>query len=560
MPRKKTKKEVIDEFIAVHGNFYDYSLVEYVNTNSKVIVICSKHGKFQITPNHHKKGVGCRKCFDDSQKTSKVEFIRRSREHWGDMYDYSLFEELPSAGQMVKMKCNLHNIVFSQEPRNHLRGHTGCKKCKSLKLVGNEKTKGKFKTQNELNEDFILRAIEVHGDIYDYSEFIYKNTATNGKIICSKHGEFFQSPSNHLKGTKCPLCAIESFTAGTFREKCLEKGIDYHRALKRRQVGLGEEKIFAEGYIRNEREINKIVVFGDEFPNIEEAVRVLKSPAPPSTINRWINQGMSPEEAFERIPNPGYANGIIYLITNKLNRKLYIGLTIQTLDRRWKYHKEQAIANHIKSEKSLHAAIREFGAENFTIEQVDSGTTKKDLEKKEREWIKKMNTLIPIGYNISKGGISGGSNSKPTVIDSKKFKSVKEAVEYVSKTREISFEAAKGRIRSGRIDVRTPSKAGESYVKSKLYKTWSNIVHVSTNPKSKDYIPNISLYSKWKDFEGFKQDAREPDDKDMVFKRINQNEGFFPDNCKWMTKSDASKLNAEFMKRNGTLKGRKMKK
>lgn len=268
---------------------------------------------------------------------------------------------------------------------------------------------------------------------------------------------------------------------------------------------------------------------------------------------------MSPEEAFERIPNPGYADGIIYLITNKINRKLYIGLTIQTLDRRWKYHQQQASANHIKSEESLHAAIREFGAQNFTIEQVDSGTTKKDLEKKEREWIKKMNTLIPIGYNISTGGISGGSNSKSTVIDGKKFKSVKEAVEYVSETRKISFEAAQGRIRSGRIDVRTPSKAGESYVKSKLYKTWSNIVHVSTNPMSKDYIPNISLYSKWKDFEGFKQDVGEPDDKDMVFKRIDQNEGFFPDNCKWMTKSDASKLNAEFMKQKGTLKGRRMK-
>lgn len=77
MPRKKPKKEVIDEFIAAHGNFYDYSLVEYVNTNSKVIIICPKHGEFRITPNHHKNGVGCRKCYDDSQKITKEEFVRR---------------------------------------------------------------------------------------------------------------------------------------------------------------------------------------------------------------------------------------------------------------------------------------------------------------------------------------------------------------------------------------------------------------------------------------------------------------------------------------------------
>jgi hypothetical protein len=559
MPKAKTKSEVMEEFIHHHGNYYNYSMVEYVNTNTKVIVICPKHGEFLITPNHHKNGVGCRKCYDNNQKINKEEFIKRSQYQWGDIYDYSLFEELPPAGQMIKIICKRHKAVFSQEPRSHYRGHTGCKKCISLKLSGNEKTKGKYKTQNELNEDFIIRARAIHGDIYNYDNFIYKSTTTNGKIVCSKYGEFLQSPSNHLNGTKCPKCSIENLSSGTFKQMCLEKGVNYHRALKRQQAGLSDEKIFSDGYIRNLREINKIVVFDEEFPNIEEAVRVLKSPATPKTIKRWLNQGMTPEEAFERIPNPGYADGIIYLITNKTNEKRYIGLTIQTIDRRWKYHQEQAKANHIKSDESLHAAIREFRAENFKIEQVDSGTTKKDLEKKEREWIKKTNTLVPIGYNISIGGNSGGSNSKPIVIDKIRFKNVKEASEYISKTRDISYEAAKARIRSRRIDVKTPSKPGESYVKSKLYKTWSSIVHIRTNPKSKGYIQNLLLYSKWKDFEGFKEDVKEPEDKNMVFKRIDQSGGYFPDNCKWMTKSDASKLNAEIMTQNGTLIGRKQK-
>ena len=557
MPRKKTQEEILIDFRKQHGEKYDYSLVEYVNSTTKVTVICPKHGEFKVRPKEHVKGSGCRKCYDDSQKISKEEFVRRSQEHWEDLYDYSLFDELPSAGKMVNIKCTLHNIIFEQEPRNHMRGHTGGVQCKALKLSGNKNELGRIKTQAELNDEFIERAKKIHGDSYDYSEFVYKNSATNGKIICSKHGEFFQSPSNHLRGTKCPQCAIESFTVGTFREKCIEKGIDYHRALKRRQAGLSEEKIFSPEYIRYEREINKITVFGEEYPNIEEATRVLRPPASSATINRWINEGMKPEEAFERIPNPGYADGIIYLITNNLNGKLYVGLTVQTLERRWRYHQEQANANHIKSEESLHAAIREFGAENFTIKAIDSGTTKKGLERKEREWIKKLDTLVPNGYNISTGGISGGSNSKPTTIDGKRFKSVKEAAKYVSKTRKISLVAAEGRIRVGRIDVKTPSKPGESYVKTKLYKTWSNIIHVSTNPKSKDYIPNITLYSKWKDFGEFKKSVGEPSSSDLVFKRINQDEGFFPDNCKWMTKSDASKINAEYMKKKGTLKGKK---
>lgn len=559
MPKKKTQFEIISEFIQHHGDFYNYSLVKYVNNNTKVIVICPKHGEFLISPNHHKNGVGCRKCYDTNQRIDKAEFIRRCIIQWGDIYDYSLFEELPPSGQMIKIICKQHKTVFYQEPRTHYRGHTGCKKCISLKLTGNQNTKGKYKTQERLNEDFVIRAKAIHNDNYDYSSFIYKGTTVKGKIICSKHGEFFQSPGNHLKGTKCPKCSIENLSSGSFKEKCLEKGINYHRALKRRQAGLSDTKIFSDGYIRNKREINKIVVFDIEFPNLEEAVRFLKPPASPKTIKRWLNQGMTPEEAFERIPNPGYADGIIYLITNKLNHKRYVGLTIQTIDRRWKYHQEQARANHIKSEDSLHTAIREFGAGNFLIEQIDSGTSKKDLEQKEKEWIKKLNSLVPMGYNISTGGISGGSNSKPIVIDTIRFKSIKEAAEYVSRTRDISYEAAKGRIRFGKIDVKTPSKSGHSYVKSKLYKTWSNIVHIKTNPKSKGYIQNVLLYSKWMDFEGFKEDIEEPEEKGMVFKRIDQSEGYFPDNCKWMTKSEASKLNAYHMKLKGFLVDRSRK-
>jgi hypothetical protein len=93
---------------------------------------------------------------------------------------------------------------------------------------------------------------------------------------------------------------------------------------------------------------------------------------------------MAIEEAFERIPNPGYADGIIYRVIHNVSGKTYVGLTIQTLPRRWAYHLEQAKAGHIRCVNSLHAAIRKYGEEKFTVEQIDSGTTKVDLELKER--------------------------------------------------------------------------------------------------------------------------------------------------------------------------------
>ena len=53
-------------------------------------------------------------------------------------------------------------------------------------------------------ERFIEKATNVHGDKYDYSKVNYINSTTKVCIICPKHGEFWQTPSNHLQGSKCP--------------------------------------------------------------------------------------------------------------------------------------------------------------------------------------------------------------------------------------------------------------------------------------------------------------------------------------------------------------------
>lgn len=55
-------------------------------------------------------------------------------------------------------------------------------------------------------EQFIADAISVHGDKYDYSNVEYKTNATKVCIICPKHGEFWQTPNDHLRGRGCPVC------------------------------------------------------------------------------------------------------------------------------------------------------------------------------------------------------------------------------------------------------------------------------------------------------------------------------------------------------------------
>lgn len=90
---------------------------------------------------------------------------------------------------------------------------------------------------------------------------------------------------------------------------------------------------------------------------------------------------------------------IIYVITNKINGKRYVGQTVQHLENRWSMHKSGSSGC-----LALKAAFKKYGIENFTIEQIDSANSLEELSKKEREHIKFLNSISPLGYNLTTGG------------------------------------------------------------------------------------------------------------------------------------------------------------
>ena len=55
-------------------------------------------------------------------------------------------------------------------------------------------------------EEFIKRARDIHGNLYDYNKTEYVNYDTKLIITCPKHGDFKQSPTHHLNGEGCPKC------------------------------------------------------------------------------------------------------------------------------------------------------------------------------------------------------------------------------------------------------------------------------------------------------------------------------------------------------------------
>lgn len=76
-------------FNAIHNNKYDYSLVEYITNRHRVKIICKEHGIFYQIVGHHLNGHGCAKCAGCFNLTNE-EFIDRSIKIHGDRYDYSL--------------------------------------------------------------------------------------------------------------------------------------------------------------------------------------------------------------------------------------------------------------------------------------------------------------------------------------------------------------------------------------------------------------------------------------------------------------------------------------
>ena len=196
---RETKEHFIENAKLIHGGKYDYSKVDYIDSQTKVCIICPEHGEFWQSPNSHLNGKGCKKCgterSHDMQRKTSEQFILEAKAIHGDKYDYSKTEYV-NGRTKVCIICPEHG-EFWQSPNKHLLGQ-GCKKC-SRKIISLEQSLSK--------EEFIERAKLIHGNKYDYSKVDYKGYEEKVKIICPIHGEFEQTPDSHLHGSGCRMCS-----------------------------------------------------------------------------------------------------------------------------------------------------------------------------------------------------------------------------------------------------------------------------------------------------------------------------------------------------------------
>ena len=186
MPKKMSNSEFIEKAKLIHGDKYDYSLVNYVNSSSKVKLVCLICGyEFDQIAGNHLKGKGCRKC-SESQRNTRIsrceDFIKRSKILHGNNYDYSLVEYVNNR-TYFDIICNSCGEIYKTTPGNHLRGSD----CRCLQKSKIEKTSlERYGATNAMLNDCVVNKLKL------------TNIKRYGKPYYTSTGEFKLKSKNSL--------------------------------------------------------------------------------------------------------------------------------------------------------------------------------------------------------------------------------------------------------------------------------------------------------------------------------------------------------------------------
>ena len=230
-------KRLILEKIQNINNTYDLKLSflrvkgDWIGNQSRIIIYCNKHEReIEVTYLNFVRNEKycCPMCAieiqHDNQRRSTEEFIRLSKQKYGDRFSYEKTVYI-TARKKVIITCKRHGD-FLVVPEYHLRESNnfgGCKEC----------VRESRKPQPRLADQFIEKARKVHGDKYDYSKVIYINNRTPVIIICPIHGEFTQLPVTHLRGSGCHRCSSsigENIIHNYLSERKIE--FEYHKVIR----------------------------------------------------------------------------------------------------------------------------------------------------------------------------------------------------------------------------------------------------------------------------------------------------------------------------------------
>jgi len=236
-----------------HGDLYDYSKVDYISSDSKIIIICIKHGEFIQTATHHLRGSGCTKCgiikVADCKRYNTETFIESAKEKHGDLYDYSKVDYISSDSKIIII-CKKHG-EFLIRPNKHLQ-LAGCQIC-AMKRINHSKCQIKWLNFISLYNQIQIQHAENEG------EFTIPNTKYSADGYCQEtntiyefHGDFWHGNPKKFNPTD-----MNTITNKTYGEL-------YQKTIKR------EQEIRDMGY-------NLVVMWESDWNKINNSIRTIQN-------------------------------------------------------------------------------------------------------------------------------------------------------------------------------------------------------------------------------------------------------------------------------------------
>lgn len=211
MSKKLTTQEFIEKAKKVHGDRFDYTGVEYKGAHIPITIVCKDCGAIiKTTPHNHVVSGGCKSCRIINHTRTKEGFIEQARKVHGDKYNYDNVEYVHGETK-VEITCKKHG-AFLQTPNSHLQG-AGCPKCAKEEMI---------RKATMTKEEFIAKAIAVHGNKYDYTDTVYSGVRNKIRVWCNQHkGYFEQFAATHLIGEGCQVCGgVYQPTTEEYIEMC----------------------------------------------------------------------------------------------------------------------------------------------------------------------------------------------------------------------------------------------------------------------------------------------------------------------------------------------------
>ena len=320
---KHTTEIFIGNALQKWGNTFDYSKVDYKDSNNKVIIICKNHGEIEMFPPNHL-SYGCGKCGNESNQRNidlkeicKKEFISKADNIHQNIYDYSKSVYENAVTKLIVI-CKIHGD-FSISPNNHLRGK-GCVMC------GRECSRlAKLKDFDEYKPEFI----KLYGEKYDYSSVVWEGGSKPIIVICKTHGEFNIFPYLHKIGKGCQKCSNQHSSISMDWLLCMEKRYltEIQHAKNLGEFVIPETRYKADGYIKSS---NTIFEFHGDFwhgnPELYDATEI--NPRVGITYGELYNQTIAKSKI---IVDKGY--NLIEIWENDWKKFI---TTIKILQNKWK--------------------------------------------------------------------------------------------------------------------------------------------------------------------------------------------------------------------------------